>query len=156
MTAAIAPGAIGAVLLFLAAAAASDRQERASDDLCGLTVAVPAGFEARRDGDRTVLRPIGGEGLRNVSEIGLTFARSAPSASLETVRPLGPTVARYRLSPESGGSGGPESLLVAERSVAGGVIRLEASIQGDEGGPPDFGPAWHALATVRCTVPAVP
>ncbi|WP_210189570.1 Tsi3 family protein [Methylorubrum extorquens] len=116
-----------------------------------MTVDVPKGFSARSRGADIVLQPIGQEGRRSVVEIKLTPGHGRDATALTERRPLGATIARYRMTRETVGSGGEETTLVAEVQHAGGVIRLEASAQRDDGAEPDFEPAWSALATARCT-----
>ncbi|MBA9067254.1 hypothetical protein FHR71_000984 [Methylobacterium sp. RAS18] len=118
---------------------------------CRLTVDVPKGFSAQPYGESIVLRLIGQEGRRSVFEIRLTPGHGRDATALTERRPLGGTIARYRMTRETGGSGGEETALIAEVQRVGGVIRLEASVQRDDGAEPDFEPAWSALATARCT-----
>nr|WP_301302242.1 Tsi3 family protein [Methylorubrum extorquens] len=116
-----------------------------------MTVDIPKGFSARPYGESIVLRPIGQEGRRSVFEIRLTPGHGRDATALTERRPLGATLARYRMTRETEGSGGEETALVAEVQRVGGVIRLEASAQRDDGAEPDFEPTWSALATARCT-----
>lgn len=117
---------------------------------CRLALDIPKGLSARPHGESIVLHPIGQEGRRNVFAIRLTPGRGG-DADLTAHRPLGATIARYRTTRETVGSGGEETTLIAETPHAGGVVRLEASVQRDDGAEPDFEPAWSALATARCT-----
>ncbi|MCG5246820.1 Tsi3 family protein [Methylorubrum extorquens] len=118
---------------------------------CRLSIDIPKGFSAQARGADIVLHPIGQEGRRSVFEIRLTPGHSRDATALTEHRPLGPTIARYRMTRETEGSGGEETTLIAEVQRVGGVIRLEASAQRDDGAEPDFEPAWSALATARCT-----
>lgn len=118
---------------------------------CRLTVDIPNGFSAESRGADIVLRPIGQEGRRSVFEIRLKPADGRDAADLTERRPLGATIARYRMTRETEGSGGEETVLIAKVQRVGGVICLEASVQQDDGAEPDVEPAWSALATARCT-----
>ena len=118
---------------------------------CRLTVDIPDGFVARQDRNGLILQPIGREGRRTLFEIRLRPGSGGDAAALTTVRPLGPHRVRYRMDRDTVGSGGPESRLVAEKSMTGGGVRMEAWLQGDDGAEPDFGPAWLALAAARCS-----
>jgi hypothetical protein len=118
---------------------------------CRLTVDIPNGFSGRPRGADIVLQPIGQEGRRNVFEIRLTPRHGTDATAMTERRPLDGMIARYRMTRETEGSGGEETTLIAEVQRVGGVIRLEASVQRDEGAEPDFEPAWSALATARCT-----
>ena len=118
---------------------------------CRLTIDIPNGFSAESRGADIVLQPIGQEGRRRVFEIRLTPGHGRDATALTERRPLGATIARYRMTRETVGSGGEETALIVEVQRGGGVIRLEASAQRDDGAEPDFEPAWSALATARCT-----
>jgi hypothetical protein len=142
--------AAGTIPLLLTATAAQGAAITAPGG-CRLTVDIPKGFSAQSNGESIVLRPIGQEGRRSVFEIRLKPADGRDAADLTERRPLGATIARYRMTRETEGSGGEETALIAEVQRGGGVIRLEASAQRDDGAEPDFEPAWSALATARCT-----
>jgi len=120
---------------------------------CRPTLDIPKGFSAQHRGDEIVLQPIGQQGRRSVFEIRLMPGQGSDAAPMPKRRPLGATIARYRVTREAGGSGGEETTLVAEVERSGGVVRLEATVQRDDGAEPDFEAAWSALATARCTAP---
>ena len=142
--------AAGTTPVLLAATAAQGAAITAPGG-CRLTVDIPKGFSAQSNGESIILRPIGQEGRRSVFEIKLAPGHGRDATALTERGPLGGTIARYRMTRETGGSGGEETALIAELQHAGGVIRLEASVQRDDGAEPDFEPAWSALATARCT-----
>ena len=142
--------AIGTIPVLLAVTAAQGAAITAPGG-CRLTVEIPKGFSAQLRGGDITLQPIGQEGRRSVVEIRLTPGHGRDAAVLTERRPLGATIVRYRVTRETGGSGGEETTLVAEAERAGGVVRLEASVQRGDGTEPDFEPAWAALATARCT-----
>lgn len=155
----IGPGLLGTRLLLSAAGTipilltttAAQGAAITAQGGCRLTVDIPKGFSFQPYGESIVLRPIGQEDRRNVFEIRLTPGHSTDATALTERRPLGATTARYRMIRETEGSGGEETTLIAEVQRAGGVVRLEASSQRDDGAEPDFEPAWSALATARCT-----
>ncbi|ABY33033.1 Tsi3 family protein [Methylorubrum extorquens] len=155
----IGPGLLGTRLLLSAAetipllltATAAQGAAITAPGGCRLTVDIPKGFSAQSYGESIILRPIGQEGRRSVFEIKLTPGHGRDATALTERRPLGATIARYRMTHETEGSGGEETTLIAEVQRGGGVIRLEASAQRDDGAEPDFKAAWSALATARCT-----
>lgn len=142
--------AAGTIPLLLTATAAQGAAITAPGG-CRLTVDIPNGFSAESRGADIVLQPIEQEGRRSVFEIRLTPGDGRDTAALTERRPLGATIARYRMTRETEGSGGEETTLIAEVQRGGSVVRLEASVQRDDGAEPDFEPAWSALATARCT-----
>lgn len=155
----IGPGLVGARLLlsaagtipFLLTTTAAQGAAITAPGGCRLTADIPKGFSAQLYGESIVLRTIGQEGRRSVFEIRLTPGRGRDVTTQTERRPLGATIARYRMTRETEGSGGEETTLIAEVQRAGGVVRLEASVQRDDGAEPDFEPAWSAFATARCT-----
>lgn len=142
--------AAGTILVLLTAKASQGAAITAPGG-CRLTVDIPRGFSAQPRGGDIVLQPIGQAGRRSVVEIRLTPGHGGDATALTERRSLGATIARYRITRETEGSGGEETTLVAEAQRSGGVVRLEASVQRDDGAEPDFEPAWSALATAHCT-----
>ena len=150
------PGLLRTILLAAGAipglptAWATDQGTTVERGSCRLTLDVPDGFAAQPRGKGVVLRPIGQASRRAVFEITLTPESGGDPASLSEIRTLGGTYVRYRVTRLTEGSGGEESTLVAEKPGAGGVIRLEAWTQRDDGAEPDFEPAWQALSAAGC------
>ena len=110
-----------------------------------------AGYETERTASGFRIRPLGWRTQREVRE--MTVSLHPPGEAtpgLGQRRRVGADIVRYALARESGGSGGDEVTLRAERAMATGILRFEWRGQAEDGGEPDLTEAWDVMASVDC------
>jgi len=108
-------------------------------------------FDVERTADGLRLRPLGWQHARNVAEMDVRFLPAdQASGDLTLQRRVGADMVRYDLVRQSGGSGGDEFTLRAERPIGTHVLRLEWREQSEDGAEPDLEQAFALMASAEC------
>lgn len=122
----------------------------AADGACRLAADL-SGFDVERRTDGVRLRPLGWQHARKVTEMDFRFLLAdEASDTLSSQRRVGADMVHYDLVRESGGSGGDEITLRAERSMGMRVLRLEWRDQSEGGAEPDLQQAFALMASAEC------
>lgn len=116
----------------------------------GWTIAVPVGTKAVETATGFDVRQPNADILRSPATITVRLGEAGHVADLPQRRIIGSVDVRYAIEEHSGGSGGIEYILTAERPLCGGTLRVDQVIQREFGGTPAFADAWAVIASAAC------
>ncbi len=108
---------------------------------------MPGGYRADHFEDRMTFMEAGARRSPMVIELWLVDRPPAGGVNIEE-RTLDGHAVRYVEETREGGSGGPQHLLRAWRTVGARTLVMEARVQ-RERGRPDFDVAWQTFASAR-------
>jgi hypothetical protein len=126
---------------------------RTIDAGAGLSLDIPAEFQATRTGDTLRVFSPQREHSRSPPSIMVSVAVEKPRLPGTKIRRVADRLIEYEIHEEPGGSGGDGVRLRAWVESSGRFIVLDSVVQPDSGGDGEFHVEWAILPTLRWSPP---